>query len=168
MSKEITLENVNIVRVDFSANHHGGLYQPTIWVKIDGRSVGRMRKEGYTIKPIMLKNGKGGYILPVSVAVPYNSKSLSPRFRSTVAIEYDGISKTFDTERDREDLKWIDYANIKNATIKILVCNYFVNGRSGLKPYLKNAIFHIDRYIDISKIYNDTKKVNLFVYKETI
>ena len=163
--KDIVLENATIIRTDFGCNHHGGLYHPTIWVKVDGRSVKRLIREGYCIKQMTYrKTGKKCWILVVSASIPYSSgKSTQLRFDSKLCVECDGCTTVFDVDRDRWQLAWLDYAVIRSGTLTLRVYKYVANGREGLTAYIKEGIIHVDRYTDMLKVLDSvSRKINMF------
>lgn len=163
--KDIVLENATIIRTDFACDHHGGLYHPSIWVKVDGRSVKRFIREGYCIKQIVHKDtGKKEWVLVVSASIPYSSSKLTQlRFDSKLCVECDGCTTVFDVDRDRWKLMWLDYATIKSGTLTLRVYKYVANGREGLSTYIKEGIIHVDRYIDILKVLDSVSgKINMF------
>ena len=164
--KDIVLENAKIIRTDFACNHHGGLYHPTIWVKVDGRSVKRLIREGYCIKQMVHRDtGKKDWILIVSASIPFagSNKTVTHLFNSKLCVECDGSVTVFDVERDRWKLMWLDYAVIKSGTLTLRTYKYVANGREGIKAYIKEGIVHIDRYIDMIKVLDSVNgKVNMF------
>lgn len=162
--KDIVLENVKILRTDFSCNHHGGLYHPTIWVKVDGRSVKKLIREGYCIKQMIHRDtGKKDWILIVSASIPYAGKSIKHLFDAKLVVECENTFTTFDIEYDRWKLIWLDYAVIKSGTLTLRTYKYVANGREGIKAYIKEGIIHVDRYIDMLKVFDSVcGKVNMF------
>ena len=116
--KDIVLENATIIRTDFACNHHGGLYHPTIWVKVDGRSVKRLIREGYCIKQMVHRDtGKKDWILIVSASIPFtgSSKTVTHLFDSKLCVECNGSVTVFDVERIVHIDRYIDMVKVLDS-----------------------------------------------------
>lgn len=120
------------------------------WVRIDGRKAKKLKKEGWAIKELRLENGKKRWFLPVTI---YESWADTKMNSKVVVIMSDGALKVCKQLNDHS-LGLLDIVDIEHFNMVIRGYEYNVNGRHGIKAYLRNANFYIPDSISTVKIVN--------------
>lgn len=126
----ICIENARIIFRNFSGepttfNKNGG--KRTFSVVLDEDTAVRLREDGWNVKPLKSRDPDEPPAFHLSVEASY--RNYPPRVYL--------IAGKKKTELTEDTISTLDYAEIKNADIIINPYSWEVQGKSGIKAYLK-------------------------------
>lgn len=113
----------------------------TFCVRIDGRKARKLKKDGWSIKTMYINRSrtKTRWYLPVTIYESYADTKINSK---VVAIISGGNIKTCKLLHGNS-LGLLDVVDIEHLNMVIRGYEYNVNGRHGIKAYLRNADFYI-------------------------
>lgn len=122
----------------------------TFCVRIDGRKARKLKKDGWSIKVMYINKSrtKRRWYLPVTIYESYADTKINSK---VVAIMSDGGLKIC-KQLNGHSLGLLDVVDIGHSNMVIHGYEYNVNGRHGIKAYLRNANFYIPDGISTVKI----------------
>ena len=123
-------------------------------VRIDGRKANKLKKQGWNIKCSEIKHKKV-WFLPVSIKDFYDQDK-----KPTIYMQIKGDKD--DIIVDDSNIRFIDYATIDWSHIEVFGYKWTLNGQSGIKAYLKCALFTINPYVKAHKILSLIKLEELY------
>lgn len=152
VTSNLTIENAKILFKNFSGKetkfNRAGNRNFCVLIEDQAKV---LAKDGWNVKPYEVRDGNGNvlpdeptsYYLQVSV----NFNGIPPKVYL--------ITKRTKTLLDAESIESLDYADIRNVDLVIRPYNWEVNGKSGVKAYLKTMYVTIEedefaeKYADI-------------------
>ena len=123
------------------------------WVRIDGRKAKKLKKEGWAIKEMYLNKSrtKRRWYLPVTIYESWADTKINSK---VVAIMSDGVGLKVCKQLKDHSMGLLDIVDIEHSNMVIRGYEYDVNGRHGIKAYLRNADVYIPDSISTVKIIN--------------
>lgn len=151
MSKDvIKIEKAQIVYHDFS-NKNPWTSGPSFGVRIDGRKAKKMIKDGWNVKTMTVKN-KLIWFLPVSINHNFHQgNEIEPKIYMQVLDGKNNI-ETVDEFR----YKFLDFVTIEYSYLVIIGYHWTINKpskKSGIKAFLKEGYFSVNKNIDANKLW---------------
>lgn len=136
MAKPITIENADIAFRNFAGRE--GQYNAegdrNFCIILDQENANLLSKEGWNVKS--LKPRDEGDAPRFYIQVSVNFKGRPPKLSMV-----NSKGRTIITESECEILDWVD---IKQADVILNPYEWTVNGKSGVKAYLKNLVVVMD------------------------
>lgn len=136
MAKPITIENADIAFRNFAGRE--GQYNAegdrNFCIILDEENANLLSKEGWNVKS--LKPRDEGDAPRFYIQVSVNFKGRPPKLSMV-----NSKGRTIITESECEILDWVD---IKQADVILNPYEWTVNGKSGVKAYLKNLVVVMD------------------------
>lgn len=151
--KILRIENAKIFIKDFASNntYH---YGPVFYIRIDGRRVKKMMKEGWVIKETSIKDKKA-WIMPISVTSREDSIPVKPVVYVNIDNGEDNVINKNVFILTHNGLKVLDMVTINSANLVIHGVRWKINHpyeKTGIKAYLKLGVFNINPKVDASEI----------------
>ena len=155
------------------------IYNPsgkrTFCVRIDGRKAKKLKKEGWAIKEVYINKSqtKKRWILPVTIYDTWaDTKLNSQAIQHTRHLPRSSRSSKEFAIIGNEDLRLckqlshhsmglLDIANITNSQMVIRGYEWDVNGKQGIKAFLRTGDFYISDTISVSKLIDFLEKDGL-------
>ena len=101
----------------------------------DAETAQEMIRDGWNLKPLKKRNEEDEQRWHLSVEVRYDN------FPPRIVMRRNGRANV---DLDEESVACLDYAHIRNAYVNINPSRWTVQGRGGIKAYLKSMIVDIE------------------------
>lgn len=154
MAQNLVIENARIIFRNFAGKE--GKFNPAgrrnFSVIIDKDTADALSSEGWNIKQRPPRDSDDDPMFSIPVAVSFNN------YPPKIVL----IAGSKGTILDEEDVFQLDDAEIENADLVIRPYTYDVNGKKGVKAYLKEA------YITIAQSQFDKKYANFMTDKSPV
>lgn len=136
MANNISIENARLVFKNFSGKE--GKYNPAgrrnFCVLLDTESAKDLEKQGWNVKWLQPRDEEDEEQAYIQVSVAYNN--YPPK-----VVLISGGGKTILSE---DEVSTLDWADLKEVNLIIRPYEWNVNGKSGVKAYLKAGYFEIE------------------------
>lgn len=156
MAKPITIENADIAFRNFAGRE--GQYNAegdrNFCIILDEENATLLSKEGWNVKALKVRDEGDEPRFYIQVSV--NFKGRPPKLSMV-----NSKGRTIITEAECEILDWVD---IKQADVILNPYEWTVNGKSGIKAYLKNLVVIMDedeldlKYSDVPVVGEETEE----------
>lgn len=143
-AKTLNIENAHIMFKNFAGkgDQFNRAGDRNFCVRIDDPDFARkLRNEGWNVKQLRPRDGEdeGSYYIQVKVSY----RVIPPKIYMIA-----GKSKVL---LDEDSVNTLDFAEIRNADLIITPYNWEINGKKGVKAYLKTAYITIEQDVFAAK-----------------